>query len=81
MPWKPTEFDIIWSENLIRIMKQDGTWATKDGLSAYKFDHKHKTLITIMNANPELHERIQIIFKQLGWSVDDNSMALDPERN
>jgi hypothetical protein len=62
-------------------MKQGGIWSTKDGLSTYKFDHKNKTLVTILNNNPELHERIQIIFSMLGWSVDDGAPLLDPERN
>jgi hypothetical protein len=81
MAWKPTKFDITWSENLIRVMKQDGVWSTKDGLSVYKFDHKNKTLIAVLRHNSELHERIQIVFSKLGWSVDDSAPPFDPERN
>lgn len=81
MSWRPTEVDIVWSENLIRVMKQGAVWSTTDGQSMYKFDHENKKLITIKNNNAGLHSRIQIIFRKLGWSVDDNAASLDPERN
>ena len=81
MTWKPTEIDITWSESLIRVIRQDGTWSTKDGRSVYRFDHKNKNLTTIKNDNPDLHERVRIVFGYLGWSVDGSGPPLDPERN
>ena len=81
MSWRPSKIDIEWSEDLISIMKQDGRLSTKDARSIYQFDHKNKNLTTIMNDNPDLHERIRIVFGRLGWSVDGNEPHLDPERN
>ena len=81
MSWKPTQIDIVWSENLIRLTKQDGFWSTQDRRSVYQFDHRNKNLTTIRNDNSELHERVRIVFGHLGWSVDGFDGRVDPERN
>lgn len=81
MVWEPSKTDILWSENLIRVMNQDGIWSVPATGSAYKFDHENKVLITLVNADQKLHNRIQIIFDVLGWTVTDGEERLrDPPR-
>ena len=80
--WEPSESDIAWSLNLIRVMKQGGMWALKDSPSVYKFDHENQRLITIKNVDTTTHARIVKVFGKIGWTVTvAEPGGLNPERN
>tara|TARA_B100000700_G_scaffold262585_2_gene299222 strand:+ start:2108 stop:2356 length:249 start_codon:yes stop_codon:yes gene_type:complete len=79
--WQPRPIDIKWSESLIRTIKQGGIWSTTNGRSIYKFDHDNKKLITVKNEDGTLHDRICIVFAELGWTVDTPVHMSNPERN
>jgi len=78
--WEPSESDLAWSLNLIRVMKQGGIWALKDSPSVYKFDHENQKLITVKNGNADTHARIVRVFGKVGWTVVEPGGRY-PERN
>jgi hypothetical protein len=79
MTWKPSTLDVQWTEGLIRAVRQGGRWFTTDGRVGYILDHANKTLITLVQDNTVLHNRIQVLFNGLGWVVTDAEMEVEED--
>lgn len=67
--WIPRTSDIAWTKNLINSMSQDGVWSTTDGMNVFRFDHENKKLTVLECTDLRLYEKVNVIFKGLGWSV------------
>ena len=73
--WKPDEEDIQFGQQLIRTIKQGGTWAAPKGVCVYEFDHENKTLIErLPSPLAEFRKKTRILFQTLGWTVQDSDL-------
>ena len=81
--WKPDEEDIQFGQQLIRTIKQGGTWAAPQGVCVYEFDHENKTLIErVPSPFEEFRKKTKLLFQELGWVVQDSDLkpvGLPPE--
>jgi hypothetical protein len=71
----PSDSDIAWTRNLIRIIKDGGTWAWPDAMLIYTFDKPAKT-VKLMNAEAlederraENHQRFEKNLAAIGWMI------------
>jgi len=66
MDYKPTATDIAWAQNLVRIMKEGGTWGCPMSLQIYVFKKELKELwLTTGPDTPEakdVFEKNKIVF-------------------
>lgn len=70
----PTEEDVIWAENLIRLVRHGGTWGCSWGV--YSIDHEDKKVRLII-PNPQFPEELfedmqhktEQTFKAIGYEV------------
>src|SRR5688572_8212166 len=68
--WTPTQADIQWQANLLRILKPNAIWATdEDGV--FQIDQKRKT-VRLVEGNPdnEYTRRIIKVFGCLGYTFE-----------
>ena len=58
--WEPSESDIAWVSNLMRIMKDGSSWGMPMNGTVYKIDHKNKR-----NVLPRLGTRLWSSYENL----------------
>lgn len=74
--WVPSESDILWCKNLIRILKEKAIWGTSAG--TYILNKEAKTLtLSVLSpfAKKDEYERIHLrsktCFKKIGYTVTE----------
>lgn len=74
--WIPTESDLEWSRNLLRVIKDGGTWACDAGI--YRIDHANKKLVRVLKsslmggeADEDMARQIAVAFPKVGYEVED----------
>ena len=73
-PYEPTIEDVAWAQNLVRILKDGGTWGCSWG--TYKLNKKAKQ-IEMLLVNPKFPKRLlgdlfhktEQTFKEVGYKV------------
>jgi len=71
--WQPSESDLAWTRNLIRLFADNATWETDQAI--YLADKPAKTLTVSQIKRPDIHQRehakVRITFELLGWTVKE----------
>lgn len=71
--WEPCPTDILFMEELIRIVNERCVWVTSFGV--YQFDKENKTLKLDKVLNEDfregLHDRNIKVLEKMGWRMDD----------
>jgi hypothetical protein len=78
--WEPTPRDIAWQSEMVRILKNKGTWAVPGTMSVFELDKPNKTFkLIIGEPDAETNRRIAKVFKRLGFSEkeDDDTNLTD----
>lgn len=67
--WEPTEQDIAWQENMIRLLKNRAVWGVPANQSAFKIDKIDKTF-QLIGGDPtnETNRRIAKVFTLLNYT-------------
>jgi hypothetical protein len=77
MSYQPSQDDIEWTHNLVRIITDGGTWAWPSALLIYSFDKPNKTarLVNVEATHPldpmqrVAHSRFQKNLAAIGWKL------------
>lgn len=76
--WEPTPADIAWQENMLRVLRQDATWAVPVSQSVFVVDKAAMTFkLSVGDPNDETNRRIAVVFKRLGYTEDDRTKSRD----
>ncbi len=70
MKWQPTGYDISWTENLLRTLKDGGEWIIPASMSTIKINKKEMTYILVGNKKDECNQRIVKVMSILGWKLN-----------
>lgn len=72
-PWKPSQTDIDWVSNLVRILTDNAVWSIPGNGNVYRLSKSRKRLILIHGTpDDETHERNKIVFGSIGYAVLDS---------
>jgi hypothetical protein len=73
-PYEPTEADLAWARQLLRVLKDGATWGTTAG--TYKVDKTNKTITLTDPADPwdnvytlAMLHRHTYVWRRLGYEV------------
>jgi hypothetical protein len=67
--WEPSESDIAWVSNLMRIMKDGSSWGMPMNGTVYKIDHKNKRLTLVEGKVDGMFFRNKKCFAKIGYEV------------
>ena len=71
--WEPTPADIAWQSEMVRILRNKGTWAVPGTMSIFELDKPNKTFKLLAGEpDAETNRRIAKVFKRLGFSEKSN---------
>jgi len=65
--WKPKPSDIEWVKELLRILKDGGTWAVPCSCGIFTFYKSKKEYTFVGNREDPTDQKTFTILKQLGW--------------
>ncbi len=78
--WEPTPTDIAWQTEMVRILKNKGTWAVPGTMSIFELDKPNKTFkLLVGEPGEETNRRIAKVFRRLGFSEksDEDNLSTD----
>ena len=78
---EPRQSDIVWVEELLRVIRDGGTWAVPCSLSIYTFYHSEKEYVFVGDRDEETNQMTVEILKRLGWKERGNETNPDGRRN
>ena len=67
--WEPSESDIAWVANLVRMMKDGASWGLPMNKTVYKIDKKNKRLTLIEGVVDGMFFRNKKCFAKIGYEV------------
>jgi hypothetical protein len=69
MKWEPRASDIAWTENLLAVIKDGGSWAQPSSGATFVFYHSQKTyeVNDHMNFFPDMVARTRKVLTTMGW--------------
>ena len=71
--WKPSQTDIAWVSNLVRVLTDNAVWGIPGNGNVYRLSKSRKRLILIKGtADDETHERNKLVFGSIGYDVIDS---------
>ena len=81
MNWTPRPSDIAWTENLLKMIKEGGSWAQPASGASFTFYHRQKeyTVQDRNTYNPELVARTRKVLGIMGWT--EKKEWIDPSLN
>lgn len=80
--WTPTQTDIAWQQNMIRVLRENGVWGVPMNQSTFVISHKNKTFKLVAgNYADETNKRIAKIFRLLGYAQIFDTIVIDAENN
>ena len=68
--WQPDEEAICWAKDMLRLVKDQGTWISDNGVC--QVDHKTKTLALVAKPpwfDKELHAMNMKTFNKVGYKL------------
>jgi len=70
MKWTPRPSDIAWTENLVKMIKDGGTWAQPASGASFTFYHAQKefTVQDHMTFNRDMVARTRKVLGIMGWT-------------
>jgi hypothetical protein len=72
--WQPNERDIAWAEQMVRIIKNEGTWCVPESGQIFQFYHDPKEIHLIYGDPKHIYfEQNKICFGKLGYTVLDKT--------
>jgi hypothetical protein len=79
--WEPTPTDIAWQTEMVRILKNKGTWAVPGTMSIFELDKPNKTFkLLVGEPGEETNRRIAKVFRRLGFSEKSDEDNLPTDR-
>lgn len=85
--WTPLPSELMWTQNLIGLVKDGGVWATSCAI--YKLHHKKKVLLKQLDVPLKSkearevqrgnHLKVKKVFEILGWTVEDQAIPNEDE--
>ena len=70
--WTPTEADLVWQANMLRVLKDGATWAVPMSESVFVISKTDKTFkLQLGDPTDETNRRIAVVFNQLGYTEDE----------
>jgi len=79
--WEPTPTDITWQTEMVRILKNKGTWAVPGTMSIFELDKPNKTFkLLVGEPEEETNRRIAKVFRRLGFSEKSDEDNLPTDR-
>jgi len=67
MDWDPKQSDIEWVKNLIRSLKEGGTWAVPCAMSIFTFYHSEQEYVLVGDPSDATNRKTVKILGMLGW--------------
>ena len=68
--WKPSENDLDWCREMVRVMTHDGVWMCPRYGHVYRFNHNEKQITLVDgDASHPIHQRNIIAFGRVGYTV------------
>lgn len=69
MGYTPTESDITWAQDLLKLLKDGAIW-TAPRFGTYRVDHTNKKLVLIESWGPETFYALDVaVFRDVGYEV------------
>ena len=65
--WMPADSDVEWVKELVRMIKDGGTWAVPCSLSMFTFYHSKKEYVLVGDKNDPTNHKTFRILNMLGW--------------
>lgn len=67
MNWQPTDYDVLWTENLLDKLVDDGEWMVPASTSIIKINKNNMTYTLEGDIEHECNKKIMFIMSILGW--------------
>jgi len=69
--WRPSNYDIAWAKEMVRVLKDGGLWKLPESDNVYKIDQKKKTFDLVQGEPDETFSKNFLCFGKIGYLVRD----------
>ena len=75
--WKPRPSDVLWTQNLFRLLRDGGMWAIPMNGSVWKKDDARKTIVCIKGTAADMFHKLTVCCREFGWKTELKASSED----
>ncbi len=78
MTYVPTPVDVMFQQNLVRIVSDGGVWAWRSTPHMFRLDHKKKIFWLIRGEADENFDKVKAVCLAIGWDAQKQDNNGEP---